>query len=117
MPHVYILENREGRHYIGITSLNLESRLERHNRGDVYSTKLGRPWEIIYSEKFVNLSEARQKEKLLKSWKGGNAFKRFISKAAGSSNGRIDASGASYLGSSPSPAALEINRHKFGGVK
>ena len=107
MPHLYLLRNKIGKHYIGITNINPEKRLERHNKGDVYSTKLGRPWQLIYIENCRTLKEARKKEKLIKSWKGGNAFKKFLSKAAGSSNGRTPASGAGYLGSNPGPAALE----------
>jgi len=88
MPYLYILKNKYGRHYVGITSIRPEDRLKRHNKGDVYSTKFGKPWEIIYRETYKTLQEAREKEKQIKKWKGGNAFKNFLSKAAGSSNGR-----------------------------
>ena len=37
--------------------------------------------------------------------KGGNAFKKFIAKVAGSSNGRTPGFGPGYIGSSPIPAA------------
>ena len=117
MPYLYILKNRFSQHYIGITALNPNQRLQRHNKGDVYSTKLRRPWKLINIESFKTLQEARKREKQIKSWKGGNAFRKFISKAAGSSNGRTMDSGSMYLGSNPSPAALEIKKHKFGGVK
>ena len=117
MPYLYVLKNRSGKHYIGITSLNPDARLERHNKGDVYSTKLGKPWELVHSESFETMANARMMEKKIKSWKGGNAFIKFLSKTAGSSNGRTWAFEAQYLGSNPSPAVLERNRHKFGGVK
>ena len=87
----------------------------RHNKGDVYSTKFGRPWELIYIESFVTIKEARNIEKQIKSWNGGNAFKKFLARAAGSSNGRTADFGSVYLGSNPSPAALV--KSKFGGVK
>ena len=106
MPYLYILENINKKHYIGITSLNPSQRILRHNNGEVYSTKIGKPWEIIYTENFNSIKEAREKEKKIKSWKGGNAFRNFLSKVAGSSNGRTGAFGAPYLGSNPSPAAL-----------
>lgn len=106
MVYLYILKNSKGKYYIGITKLNLEMRLKRHNKGDVFSTKFGRPWEIIHIENFFTFEEARRREKQIKSWKGGNAFKKLFSKAAGSSNGRIDAPGASHLGSNPRPAVL-----------
>ena len=115
---LYILENKQESHYIGITGLRLEKRLERHNQGDVRSTTKGKPWHVVYFEKFNTLKEARELEKKIKSWHGGNAFKSFLARAAGSSNGRTWAFEAQYLGSSPSPAALAGNRtHKFGGMK
>lgn len=55
-------------------------------------------------------------EKRIKSWHGGNAFKKFLRSAAGSSNGRTPPSGGGYLGSNPGPAAVRRN-NKFGGVK
>ena len=107
MPYLYVLKNRLGRHYIGITNLSPDIRLERHNKGDVYSTRLGKPWELVHSESFETMADARMTEKKIKSWKGGNAFIKFLSKTAGSSNGRTVAFEAIYLGSNPSPAALE----------
>ena len=112
---VYILKNNRGKHYIGITKLPIDKRLERHNNGDVFSTRAGRPWKIVYLEKYDNYITARSREKQIKSWHGGNAFKKLISSAAGSSNGRTADSGSAYLGSNPSPAALGI-RNKFGGL-
>ena len=112
MPYLYVLRNKNKKYYTGITGLDVKKRLERHNRGDVYSTKFGRPWELIVVEKFINMRDARDRERQIKSWKGGNAFKKFVSKAAGSSNGRTTALGAVYLGSNPSPAALEKNKEK-----
>ena len=43
-------------------------------------------------------------------------FKKFLSKAAGSSNGRTPPFEGGYLGSNPGPAALDGNADKFGGV-
>ena len=115
MPYLYVLRNVIGKYYTGITTTEPEKRLQRHNKGDVYSTRIGRPWQLIYIEKYETLKEAREREKQIKSWKGGNAFKKFLDRAAGSSNGRTTAFGAVYLGSNPSPAAL--SKSKFGGVK
>ncbi|MBI4155953.1 MAG: GIY-YIG nuclease family protein [Candidatus Zambryskibacteria bacterium] len=51
MDHfLYILNNALGKYYIGITKLLPNDRLVRHNRGEVTSTKSGRPWKIIYTE-------------------------------------------------------------------
>ena len=104
---VYILENKGKRHYVGITKFDPLIRLNRHNTGDVYSTKQLRPWKLIYFEMFDNYLEARKKEKRIKSWHGGNGLKKLLSKSAGSASGRPGASEASNLGSNPSPAALD----------
>ena len=82
----YILENQKGKYYIGITKISLENRLLRHNRGDVKSTKLGRPWHLIYAEPHNSYKSARKREKQIKSWHGGNAFKKLLATVAGSSN-------------------------------
>ena len=113
MPFLYILENLKKKHYVGITNLFPFERLKRHNKGDVYSTKFSRPWNIIWVQKFDNLVKAREFEKKIKSWKGCNAFKKFLSKVAGSSNGRTPPFGGGYPGSNPGPAALDI---KMGGI-
>jgi putative endonuclease len=79
MVYVYILQSRVGKgYYIGICN-NLEKRLEKHNKGGVYSTKKHRPFRIIYSEKYESYSDARIREKEIKSYKGGNTFRSLIS--------------------------------------
>ena len=113
---LYILKNNENKYYIGITKLLPKVRLLRHNKGDVSSTKFGRPWKIVHIEEFKDYKSARDREKQIKSWHGGATLKRFLGKSAGSSNGRTAAFEAVDLGSNPSPADLPRNR-KFGGVK
>ena len=112
MAHLYILENKDKKHYIRITNFLPKKRLEVHNKGKVYSTKLNKPWHIIYLENFDSLETARVREKQIKSWHGGNAFKKLVAEAAGSSNGRTVAFGAINLGSSPSPAASAGSKNK-----
>ncbi|MEE9162462.1 MAG: GIY-YIG nuclease family protein, partial [Candidatus Neomarinimicrobiota bacterium] len=46
---VYILENPEGRIYIGQTN-NLQDRLRRHNEGRSRYTRSNGPWQLVYSE-------------------------------------------------------------------
>ena len=55
--------------YIGQTG-NLETRLDKHNNGLVFSTKPFLPWKLIYYEEFKTRSEAMKREKELKSHKG-----------------------------------------------
>ncbi len=110
MCYLYILQNNKDKYYTGITELLSETRLLRHNKGNVYSTKFGRPWRLIYTEEYKSMAKAREREKQIKSWHGGNAFKKFIAEAAGSSNGRTSPSGGEYLGPNPSPAASDVNK-------
>ncbi|MDO8594835.1 MAG: GIY-YIG nuclease family protein [bacterium] len=63
---LYILRSElYPRHYVGISD-DPEKRLQRHNKGDVRSTKAYRPWKIICTEKFKNRSEATKRESFLK---------------------------------------------------
>lgn len=78
MVYLYILINRNRKYYIGITKLSPVARLKRHNKGDVYSTKFFRPWELFYIEEYSNYIEARKREKQVKDWKGGEAFKELV---------------------------------------
>jgi putative endonuclease len=66
-----------GRYYIGSTD-NLEKRLERHNKGATRSTKPYRPWEIAHVDIFDTKTEARKREKQIKAYKHGEAFKKLL---------------------------------------
>ena len=78
MYFVYILKSlRFNRHYVGCTN-NLGKRLEQHNRGDNSSTRCYRPWEIVCYKVVNNQAGAFAEEKKIKSYKGGNAFKKII---------------------------------------
>jgi putative endonuclease len=81
MYKIYILESLKNfsKHYIGHTH-DLKNRLERHNRGLVRSTKLFVPWKIIYTEDYNTKQVAYKRELKIKSYKGGEAFKKLISK-------------------------------------
>ncbi len=79
MFYVYILRSKKTkRYYIGHTE-DLHRRVEQHNSGEVKSTKAYRPWEIIYTEEYETKSQAMRREKEIKSYKGGNAFRKLIS--------------------------------------
>ncbi len=78
MYFMYILSNDlSGKHYIGSTN-NLERRLDEHNRGQTKSTKKTGKWSIIYTEQFMSGIDAKRREQQVKSYKGGNAFKKLI---------------------------------------
>ena len=75
---VYFLKSLQtNRLYIGYTS-NLESRLKYHNSDRSRSTKNGRPWEIVYTEKFTSKTEALQRERFLKNQKNREFYNRLI---------------------------------------
>ena len=70
MFYAYILKSKkDSRYYYGSTD-NLQSRLEKHNKGDVRATKGRRPFEIHYFEQFETRSEAFRREHFFKSIAG-----------------------------------------------
>ncbi len=79
MYYVYILENNDQRYYIGYTSKELSERVYEHNTSKSKWTKYKGPWELIYSEKYPTKGEAYKREKQIKKYKGGRAFKKLIS--------------------------------------
>lgn len=75
---IYIIKSiRTSRYYTG-SSANVERRLQEHNRKKTQSTKNGIPWEIVITEKYDTRIEACKRERQIKSYKGGNAFKKLI---------------------------------------
>ena len=77
----YILKSlKSNKHYIGHTN-NLKRRLLEHNMGKSVFAKLHRPFKIIYSKEYKTKTKAYQQELKIKSYKGGEAFKKIISRA------------------------------------
>ncbi|MDO8488547.1 MAG: GIY-YIG nuclease family protein [Candidatus Omnitrophota bacterium] len=78
MYYVYVFRSlKDGKHYIGYTN-NLERRLQDHNRGKSRSVRHRAPFELIYHEKCLTRLEAIRKERQIKSYKGGEAFRKLI---------------------------------------
>ena len=66
MYYTYIIQSQKsGKFYIG-SCQNIEVRLYRHNAGATFSTKLGRPWKLVYYESFQNNSDALKREREIK---------------------------------------------------
>ncbi len=79
MWYVYVLKSeKDDRHYTGM-SQHVEERLIAHNQGKVRSTRSRRPFQLIYQEKVGSRSEARQRERYLKSAAGREMLKIIFS--------------------------------------
>jgi len=78
MYTVYILKSlKDTKHYIGYTS-DLDRRIEDHNRGKSKSVKHRGPFKLIYKECFMTKKEALFRERQIKRYKGGEAFKKLV---------------------------------------
>lgn len=78
MYYVYIAKSlKDGGFYIGCTK-NIERRISEHNKGKTFSLRKRRPLIVVYSEKYDNVKDAYIREKEIKSYKGGNEFKKII---------------------------------------
>ena len=76
--HIYILQSvKDGRYYIGSTH-DVEARLRFHNAGLQRSTKSRIPFRLVYSEIYIDMQLALFREKQIKSYKGGEAFKNLL---------------------------------------
>jgi putative endonuclease len=65
MVYTYLLKNNKGTFYIGISE-NPNRRLNEHNAGKVLTTRLKKPWNLVYLKSHKNYIEARKQEKWLK---------------------------------------------------
>ncbi len=70
MFFTYILKCADETLYVGSTN-DLEKRLYQHNnlKNGAHYTKIRRPVELMYSEKFKTLKKARSREAEIKRWK------------------------------------------------
>ena len=77
MKYVYILQSEKDseRYYTGITD-NIESRLAKHNAGEVKHSSQFRPWRIKTYIAFTDEKRAIEFERYLKSGSG----RAFLSK-------------------------------------
>ena len=73
---VYVIQNAEGRFYIGITDDTIR-RLNDHNSGVSVWTKHRGPWKLRWTSEAMSISEARKLENYLKRQKGGGGFFKY----------------------------------------
>ena len=79
MYYVYVLRvKKSGRYYIGQTK-DLVKRLEKHSRGKTKSMKNRGEFDVVYLEECSSRADAMRREKEIKRYKGGEAFKRLLS--------------------------------------
>ena len=77
MFSVYIIKNRTNNYYVGFTS-NIDKRLKHHNSNKSRSTKNKGPWKLVHIEVFNDKKSAWLREKQIKNYKGGEAFKKLV---------------------------------------
>ena len=71
MCYVYVLLSlKNNKRYVGSTRLKPEERLKQHNYGSNVWTKQNKPFKLLYTEKHTNYTEARKREKFLKTGVG-----------------------------------------------
>jgi len=75
--YIYILLLCNGQLYTGFTT-NLNARLQQHNNGKVKSTAKRRPLKLIHYEVYSKKSDARRREKYLKTTEGKRFLKQQI---------------------------------------
>jgi putative endonuclease len=78
MYYIYVLQSiKDNKLYSGYTD-NLKRRFEDHNKGRVRSTKLRRPFTLIYYEAFQHQQDATAREKYFKTQWGRNFLRKIL---------------------------------------
>ncbi len=78
MYFVYAISSKKRNYiYVGLSN-DVNRRLSEHNSGKNKTTKAYRPFELIFKEKYNTRSEAREREKYLKSGVGKEFLKSLI---------------------------------------
>ena len=78
MHFLYILESeKDGRYYIGVSSDPCR-RLIEHNKGLSKSTRVRRPFKLVYKEKFQDIGSAYRRERYLKGLKSSKVIARIV---------------------------------------
>jgi len=82
MFYVYILKNAQNRYYIGISSKNPNIRAAEHTHNKSRWTRDKGPWRVVHFEPFTDRKEAWKRERQIKSYKGGDAFRKLLERCA-----------------------------------
>ncbi|MFQ5664184.1 MAG: GIY-YIG nuclease family protein [Terriglobia bacterium] len=79
---VYVLQSlRDNGYYVGFAQ-DIEQRLADHNAGKTRSLRGRRPLKLVHVEEYARKSEAKARERQIKSYKGGQAFRRLLQLAS-----------------------------------
>lgn len=65
--HVYVLVMSNNQLYIGSTS-DLRKRIEKHKKGEVFTTKKYLPLKLVYYECYLSEKDAKHRESMLKKY-------------------------------------------------
>lgn len=80
MCWVYVLENKEtNRYYVGSTT-NIDKRIKQHKQGHTRTTRVLGTTELVYTEIYNTIEEARRREKQIKSYKSKKYIRSLIVK-------------------------------------
>jgi len=75
---IYILKSsKNNRYYIGST-IDVNNRLQKHNKGLVYSTKNNRPYKIELIQEYETITKAKQIEYKIKKLKRREYIEKMI---------------------------------------
>jgi putative endonuclease len=78
MYYVYIVKSKTTeRYYVGYTR-DIGERLKCHNSGKTKSLRKHIPLEIIKVEEYDTYAEARARERQIKRYKSGEAFRKLL---------------------------------------
>ena len=79
---VYVLENPNGKFYVGHTG-NLMERFKDHNRTDCFDghyTRKNGPWRLVWSEEHETRSSAMERERQIKRMKSAAWIRKYLLK-------------------------------------
>ena len=75
MFYVYVLRSlRNGKRYVGVTRKGVEERLRQHRSGSSQWTRQNSPFVLLHVEDLVDLTQARRRERFMKSGQGRKWF-------------------------------------------
>ena len=75
---VYIIRSLKNESFYIGSSTDPQKRLEEHNLGHTLFTKNNRPYKLVFTQEFKDISKARTVERKIKSWKRRDFIEKII---------------------------------------